>query len=270
MIIEITDAADERLNAFRWRERQLTTIAQRKGALGEGMFIAEGDLVVRRALEAGCTPDVVLCDPKCGNKFAEIVHHAGGTTLTASADIRREVTGLGVPLDAIGVFFRPHPADADSLIVTSQRIIVLDCVDNPSNVGTIARSAAALGWNALLLDSTSADPLARRALRVSMGTTFRLPFARVADVGSTLELLAGRGFAIVGLTPHHVTRTVASLRDVRIEPEQPRAIIMGSERQGLSEVAISGCTVLAKIEMAEGIDSLNVAAATAIACFALR
>ena len=270
MIIDITSATDERLHAFRWRERQLTTIAQRKSVLGEGLFIAEGDLVVRRALDAGCKPDVVLCDPKCAHEFADTVQQAGGTTLTASADIRREVTGLGVPLDAIGVFYRPQPADAHELIGTATRIIVLDCVDNPSNVGTIARSAAALGWGALLLDSTSADPLARRALRVSMGTTFKLPFARVSDVGETLTQLASRGFSIVGMTPNHPTRVVESLREIRLEPDQPRAVVLGSERQGLSDAALEHCNVLARIDMADGVDSLNVAAATAIACYALR
>ena len=270
MIIDIESASDERLHAFRWRERQLTTIAQRKSVLGEGMFIAEGDLVVRRALEAGCKPDVVLCDPKCAHEFAESVHQAGGTTLTASADIRREVTGLGVPLDAIGVFLRPPISDALDLINVSTRIIVLDCVDNPSNVGTIARSAAALGWNALLLDSTSADPLARRALRVSMGTTFKLPFARVSNVGETLQLLAARGFSIVGMTPHHPTKKVESLREIRLADNQPRAVVLGSERQGLTDAALEHCNVLARVEMADGIDSLNVAAATAIACYALR
>jgi tRNA G18 (ribose-2'-O)-methylase SpoU len=234
------------------------------------MFIAEGDLVVRRALDAGCKPDVVLCDPKCAHEFADTVQQAGGTTLTASADIRREVTGLGVPLDAIGVFYRPQPADAHELIGTATRIIVLDCVDNPSNVGTIARSAAALGWGALLLDSTSADPLARRALRVSMGTTFKLPFARVSDVGETLTQLASRGFSIVGMTPNHSTRVVESLREIRLAPDQPRAVVLGSERQGLSDAALEHCNVLARIDMADGVDSLNVAAATAIACYALR
>ena len=116
MIVTIDDALDPRLNAFRWRERQLTTIAQRKSALNEGLFIAEGDLVVHRALEAGCTPDVVLCDPKCASEFSDAVHNAGGTTLVASADIRREVTGLGVPLDAIGVFKRPPLVSVDDLI----------------------------------------------------------------------------------------------------------------------------------------------------------
>jgi tRNA G18 (ribose-2'-O)-methylase SpoU len=152
MIVTIDDALDPRLNAFRWRERQLTTIAQRKSALNEGLFIAEGDLVVHRALEAGCIPDVVLCDPKCAAEFSDAVHHAGGSTLVASADIRREVTGLGVPLDAIGVFKRPPLVSSDDLIAHSTRLIVLDCVDNPSNVGSIARTAAALGWDGLLLD----------------------------------------------------------------------------------------------------------------------
>jgi hypothetical protein len=167
MIVTVDDALDPRLNAFRWRERQLTTIAQRKSALNEGLFIAEGDLVVHRALEAGCIPDVVLCDPKCAEEFSDAVYHAGGSTLVASADIRREVTGLGVPLDAIGVFKRPPIISSDDLLARSTRLIVLDCVDNPSNVGSIARTAAALGWDGLLLDSTSSDPLSRRALRVS-------------------------------------------------------------------------------------------------------
>jgi hypothetical protein len=140
VIIEVDDASDERLNAFRWRERQLNTIAQRKAAQvnnleSNGMFVAEGDLVVRRALEAGCKPSVVLCDPKCAQEFAADVSKQGGITLSASADIRREVTGLGVPLDAIGVFHRPALRDAQSLIDSSTRLVILDCIDNPSNVG---------------------------------------------------------------------------------------------------------------------------------------
>jgi hypothetical protein len=133
VIIEVNDAADERLNAFRWRERQLNTIAQRKAAQANnlesnGMFVAEGDLVVRRALEAGCKPSVVLCDPKCANEFAADVSKQGGITLSASADIRREVTGLGVPLDAIGVFHRPALRDAQSLIDSSTRLVILEAM----------------------------------------------------------------------------------------------------------------------------------------------
>ncbi|TSA52829.1 MAG: RNA methyltransferase [Actinobacteria bacterium] len=275
MIIEVVDVLDERLNAFRWRERQLNTIAQRKAALGDdlkstGMFIAEGDLVVRRALDAGCKPSVVLCDPKCAQDFVSDIAQQGGITLSASAEIRREVTGLGVPLDAIGVFHRPALRDAQSLIATSTRLVILDCIDNPSNVGAIARSAVALGWDAMLLDTTSSDPLTRRALRVSMGTTFNLPYARITNTADTLSELAGRGFAVVGMTLTHTTRLVTPLPQVCIDASQPRALVLGSERQGLSESTIDACTILTSIPMASGIDSLNVASATAIACYALN
>lgn len=267
MIVTIDDALDPRLNAFRWRERQLTTIAQRRSALNEGLFIAEGDLVVHRALDAGCIPDVVLCDPKCATEFSGAVHKAGGATLVANADIRREVTGLGVPLDAIGVFKRPPIISSDDLIARSTRLIVLDCVDNPSNVGSIARTAAALGWDGLLLDSTSSDPLSRRALRVSMGTTFKLGFARFSNTSEILTQLHQSGFATIGLTPHHESSEVSNLRSIQLKGK--RALILGSERQGLSVASLEQCTQLATITMADGVDSLNVASASAIACFAL-
>ena len=275
MIIEVDDASDERLNAFRWRERQLNTIAQRKAAQvnnleSTGMFVAEGDLVVRRALAAGCKPSVVLCDPKCAQDFVADITQHGGITLSASADIRREVTGLGVPLDAIGVFHRPALRDAQSLISTSTHLVILDCIDNPSNVGAIARSAVALGWDAMLLDQTSSDPLTRRALRVSMGTTFNLPYARIADMPSTLSELVKRGFAVVGMALSHPSRPVVPMTHVQIDDTQPRALVLGSERQGLSQSAIDACTILTSIPMALGIDSLNVASATAIACYALK
>ena len=275
MIIEVADASDERLNAFRWRERQLNTIAQRKAAQvnnleSTGMFVAEGDLVVRRALAAGCKPSVVLCDPKCAQDFVADITQHGGITLSASADIRREVTGLGVPLDAIGVFHRPALRDAQSLISTSTHLVILDCIDNPSNVGAIARSAVALGWDAMLLDQTSSDPLTRRALRVSMGTTFNLPYARIADMPSTLSELVKRGFAVVGMALSHPSRPVVPMTHVQIDDTQPRALVLGSERQGLSQSTIDACTILTSIPMALGIDSLNVASATAIACYALK
>lgn len=275
MIIEVDDVADERLNAFRWRERQLNTIAQRKAAQvnnleSNGMFVAEGDLVVRRALDAGCKPSVVLCDPKCANEFAADVSKHGGITLSASADIRREVTGLGVPLDAIGVFHRPALRDAQSIIDSSTRLVILDCIDNPSNVGAIARSAVALGWDAMLLDTTSSDPLTRRALRVSMGTTFNLPYARCSDIASTLHDLAGRGFAVVGMTLTHPTKQVVQMNHISLADSQPRALVLGSERQGLSAATLDACTILTNIPMAVGVDSLNVASATAISCYALK
>jgi tRNA G18 (ribose-2'-O)-methylase SpoU len=269
MIEIVTDPGDERLDAFRWRERQLTTIAQRRSAIDHGRFIAEGDLVVERALAAGYSPDIVLCDPKCAERFDAPVTDVGGTVLVAPADVRREVTGLGVPLDAIGVFVRAPLPDASTLIASSTRIVVVDCVDNPSNVGSIARTAAAMGWNAMLLDATSADPLARRALRVSMGTTFLLPFTRVAHVPELLATLRDNGFDVYGLTPHDAHRDVMSLAKISSVDNDKRALVLGSERQGLSQATLDACSHLVRIDMAPGVDSLNVGSAAAVACWAL-
>ena len=268
MIVEVDRADDPRLDAFRWRERQLNTIAQRRNPNDTARFIAEGDLVVERALDAGCAPDVVLCDPKTATRFAARVHDAGGTTLVASADIRREVTGLGVPLDAIGLFVRPTPVALDELVASSRRLVVIDGVDNPSNVGSIVRSAAALGWDGLVLDSTSSDPLARRALRVAMGTTFVLPHARYHSTKELLSLLDAHGFESIGLTPSHPTRTVVDLSSLP-PTGAPRALVLGSERSGLSSDMANSCSTLARITMRDGVDSLNVAIAASIACYAL-
>ena len=269
MIIEVDRADDQRLDAFRWRERQLRTIAQRRNAVGEGHFIAEGDLVVERALHAGCIPEHVLCDPKTATRFADRIATAGGTTLVASADIRREVTGLGVPLDAIGVFRRPAVRTLTDIVASSKRLVVLDGIDNPSNVGSIVRSAAALGWDGLLLDTSSSDPLARRALRVAMGTTFALPHARYSSTNELIETLAAHRFDVVGLTPSHPTREVLDIASIA-SSSAPRALVLGSERNGLSAEMAEACAHLASIPMRDGIDSLNVAIAAGIACYALR
>ncbi len=265
-MIEIFTADDSRLDAFRWRERQLTTIAQRKAGLSAGHFIAEGDLVVQRALDADCVPDTVLCDPKQAATFNAQVTKSGGQLFVASVDIRREVTGLGVPLDAIGLFHRPIAVRADALIENCRRLLVLDCIDNPSNVGAIVRTAVALGWDGLLLDSSSADPLSRRALRVSMGTALNIPFARVDDIARTLSDLRDRGVTTIGLTPEP---NAIDISNVQIQPIERRALVLGAERSGLSELTLAQCMLHVNIPMISGIDSLNVAAAAAVACYTL-
>lgn len=265
-MIEIFTADDPRLDAFRWRERQLNTIAQRKAGLSAGHFIAEGDLVVQRALDAGCVPTTVLCDPKRAETFSTQVTQRGGQVCVASVDIRRDVTGLGVPLDAIGLFHRPPTVRADELIDTCQRLLLLDCIDNPSNVGAIVRTAVALGWDGVLLDSTSADPLSRRALRVSMGTALKIPFARMDDTAHTLANLRERGVTTIGLTP---TNSAIDISTVRLEPHERRVLVLGSERSGLSQSTLAECLLHVNIPMRYGVDSLNVAAAAAVACYAL-
>lgn len=265
-MIEIFTTDDHRLDAFRWRERQLTTIAQRKAGSNAGHFIAEGDLVVQRALDAGCTPDTVLCDPKRASTFDTLVTQRGGQVYVASVEIRREVTGLGVPLDAIGLFNRPIAGRAQTLIETCRRLLVLDCIDNPSNVGAIIRTGVALGWDGVLLDSTSADPLSRRALRVSMGTALKIPFARVDDMTNALAKLGDGGVTTIGLTP---ANSAIDISKVSIHAFERRALVLGSERTGLSEATLARCLLHVSIPMVNGVDSLNVAAAAAVACYAL-
>lgn len=265
-MIEILTADDSRLDMFRWRERQLTTIAQRKAGLSAGQFIAEGDLVVQRALDADCVPDTLLCDPKRAATFDAQVVQRGGQLFVASVDIRREVTGLGVPLDAIGLFYRPRGVKSSELVEVCRRLLVLDCIDNPSNVGAIVRTAVALGWDGMLLDSTSADPLSRRALRVSMGTALKIAFARVDSIATTLSDLRSRGVTTIGLTP---ALEAVNLAEVQLQLLDRRALVLGSERSGLSEATLAQCDLQVSIPMINGIDSLNVAAAAAVACYAL-
>jgi tRNA G18 (ribose-2'-O)-methylase SpoU len=267
MITTITSSQDPRLDPLRLNERQLTTIAQRRSTIAAGRFIAEGDLVVARALEAGYKPEVVLCDSEQAERLHLQVSQLGGQCLTADIEIRREATGLGVPLSALGVFFRPEPQTVDHVISNAQRIVVVEAVDNPSNIGAIVRCATGLGWDGLICDATSADPLSRRGLRVSMGSAFNLNFARTADVVATLKTLQAHDFKVFALTPDSSS---IDIDKVKLAPLQKRAIIFGSERTGLSEHALACADACVKIAMNPNVDSLNVAAAAAISCYALR
>jgi tRNA G18 (ribose-2'-O)-methylase SpoU len=267
MITTIASSQDPRLDPLRLNERQLTTIAQRRSTIAAGRFIAEGDLVVARALEAGYKPEVVLCDAEQAERLHQQVSELGGQCLTADIEIRREATGLGVPLSAIGVFYRPEPQTVDQVISNAQRIVVVEAVDNPSNIGAIVRCATGLGWDGLICDATSADPLSRRGLRVSMGSAFNLSFARTTDVVATLKTLQAHDFKVFALTPDSKS---IDIDKVGITPAQKRAIIFGSERAGLSEQALACADARVKIAMNPKVDSLNVAAAAAISCYALR
>ena len=267
MITTITSSQDTRLDPLRLGERQLTTIAQRRSTLAAGRFIAEGDLVVARALAAGYKPEVVLCDDEQATRFATNITALGGQCLTADIDIRREATGLGVPLSALGVFFRPTPLTENDVLAAAKRIIIAEAIDNPSNLGAIVRCATGLGWDGLICDTTSADPLSRRALRVSMGAAFNFRFARSNDIAETLRELNQRGFAVLALTPNN---SATDLSKIILEPNMPRAIVFGSERAGLSAETLASANYQVRIEMNPAIDSLNVAAAAAIACYALR
>lgn len=265
VLIPIEDPNDERLAPFRLRERSLNTRADRRERVAAGLFVAEGDLVVERALKAGCVPVAAFVDaenpPEVVQQFGPDVTVYGGGT-----EVRRMGTGLGVPLSVVALFRRPAPLDAES-VAKGRRVIALEAVDNPVNVGTVIRSAAALGWHGLLLDRTSADPLSRRALRVSMGTSFALPFARAASLVDHIREAREGGTLVVALTP---AAGAMPLEGVLPGWRQHVMLVVGSERAGLSKAVLDVCSVTACIPMAGGVDSMNAAAAVAVACYALR
>ena len=265
VLILIEDPLDPRIAPFHLRERGLNTRANRREHVAAGYFVAEGDLVVERALNAGCIAHAAFVDsvnpPLVTGRFDD-----GVVVYAATEEIRRVGMGLGVPLSIVALFHRPTPTDPMSLL-RGQRVLALEGVDNPVNVGAVVRSAAALGWNGLLLDRTSADPLARRALRVSMGIAFSMPFARAPDLASTIRHARDAGTLIVALTP---TRNSVPLHAILPGKDQPVILLIGSERTGLSRELLDAASIRSDIPMAAGVDSLNAAAAAAVACYSLR
>jgi tRNA G18 (ribose-2'-O)-methylase SpoU len=261
MIISVDYVADPRLDPFRWKDRQLASRLDRLEAVGAGLFVAEGDLVVERALHHGCQPIALLCDSDMAKVFSARVNDSV-EIFTATEDFRREITGLGVPLRATGLFRRPPLRSPDDLLSRCTRVVVAEAVDNPTNLGAIIRSAAALGWDGILLLAGSADPLARRALRVSMGAGLMLPFARLGHDDSLDALFLRHECTSYALTPD---AAAPNINDIDIRGVTRMALMLGSERDGLTTHTLSTAHQQVRIPMHAEIDSLNVGAAAAIA-----
>ena len=263
-LIPIDDPDDPRVAAFRFNERGLTNRIQRRSDAGEGLFMAEGALVVARALAAGCVPVSALVDarrpPTVTQQLINVIDVFAGGEL-----MRTAITKMGTPYSIVALFQRPKRATADEVAARTDRMILVEAVDNPLNMGSIARNGPGLGWNGLVIDSTSADPLARRALRVSMGQTLHLPHARVSDMSETVRTLRATGWLVCALTP---AVDAVPLEDV--VPADRVALLVGAERVGLTPDVMAAASVRAQIGMRGGVDSLNVAAATAVACWQLR
>ncbi|MGB0111841.1 MAG: RNA methyltransferase [Ilumatobacteraceae bacterium] len=257
--IRIEDPDDPRFRQFRLKERGLASRADKRDDAGAGMFLAEGDLVVERAIESGCRPVAALVDIE---RIPDVANRIDCPVYGGGERVRQVVSGLGVPSAILALFHRPPRPTVAELAATARRLVVVEAVDNPSNIGAIIRNAAALGWDGLILDHTSADPLARRSLRVAMGTVFALPHARTTTLVDDL-----RGLPDVEL--YAMTPDPAATPIDEITPGPRAAVLIGSERSGLSD-ALLGLARPVRIPMASGVDSLNAAAATAVACYALR
>jgi tRNA G18 (ribose-2'-O)-methylase SpoU len=231
----------------------------------QGLYIAEGLKVVERALRAGHRPLRALCAPRWfdGMRSTLPVHipiHVG------EEEELRNLTGYRVHRGALVAFARPENPGVAALAARARRLVLLEDLKEHTNVGAVVRSAAAFGIDALFVSPSCADPLYRRAVKVSMGTVFDLPWSRSSDWQADLELLQHEGFALAALTPDPAA---LDLRDLAADPPERLAWVLGTEGPGLTQDTRQRCTVQVRIPMAPGVDSLNVAAAAAVAFFAV-
>jgi tRNA G18 (ribose-2'-O)-methylase SpoU len=257
---EITDPADPRLADY----RDLRDVELRKHLEAEhGLFLAEGEKVVRRAVEAGFTPRSFLMAPRWLDGLADVLGTTDAPCYVMGEALAEEVTGFHVHRGALASLERRPLPSVGSVLAGAQSVLVLEDIVDHTNVGAILRCGAALGFDAVLLAPRCADPLYRRSIKVSMGSVFSLPWTRLPDWHDALPSLSALGFTTVALTlapdSTPIEEAVAGLGKV--------ALVLGSEGHGLSPRWEQSADRRAIIPMQEGIDSLNVAAATAVACY---
>ena len=231
----------------------------------QGIFIAESPKVIRVALNAGLTPLSLLCERKhLAGDAADLIARCGDIPIyTGSRELLASLTGYTLTRGVLCAMRRPQPRSVEDVCRGARRVVVIDSVVDTTNIGAIFRSAAALGIDGVLLTPTSCDPLNRRAVRVSMGSIFLLPWTYV---DSDLQELRAQGFrtAAMALTDRSIPLDAPILRS-----EERLAIIMGTEGDGLSAQAIQSADYVVRIPMYHGVDSLNVAAASAVAFWEL-
>jgi tRNA G18 (ribose-2'-O)-methylase SpoU len=232
----------------------------------EGLFIAEGDKVIRRALDAGYAMRSMLLEEKWLPSMADVVEQVDAPVYLAELAFLEQVTGYAVHRGALAAMARRPLPDALELAAGARRLVVLEEVNNHTNIGAVLRCAAGLGVDAVLLDPRCADPLYRRSVKVSMGAVFAVPWARLTPWPSALADVRALGFTVLALTPEPAATSLAALTP---EVTDRAALLLGAEGPGLSDAALAAADLRVRIPMAAGVDSLNVAAAAAVAFYAL-
>lgn len=264
-IYEITDFSAPELDVYaRLTENQLVNRADPLNAL----FIAESPLVIGRALDAGCVPVSFLMEKKhVEGKAGEILARCPDVPVFVSElEVLTQLTGFHLTRGMLCAMRRPLLPAAEEVCRSAQRIAVLENVMNPTNLGAIFRSAAALGMQAVLLTSAGSDPLYRRALRVSMGTVFQVPWSYLPENDAWTERLHRLGFKTVAMALREDSLHIA---DPRLQAEPKLAVVLGTEGDGLASDTIAACDYTVRIPMTHNVDSLNVAAASAVAFYQL-
>lgn len=265
-VIRISDFGAPELDVYaRLTENQLVNRADPQNAL----FVAESPVVIERALDAGCVPVSFLMEDKhvegkgralierCAEDIP--VYAAPLETLTA-------LTGFHLTRGVLCAMRRPALPPAEELCRSVRRVAVLENIMNPTNIGAIFRSAAALGMDAVLLTREGSDPLYRRAVRVSMGTVFQIPWTYLPEDRPYTELLGELGFKTAALA---LREDALDIHDQRLAGEDRLAVVLGTEGDGLAADTIECCDYTVRIPMSHGVDSLNVAAASAVAFYEL-
>ena len=270
-VIEITDFTAPELDVYaRLTEAQLLN----REEPAKGLFIAESPKVIERALDAGCQPVSLLMERKhIDSQAKDVVARCGDIPVyTSSLDILTKLTGFQLTRGVLCAMRRPKLPSVEEAVKGARRIVILENVMNPTNVGAIFRSAAALGMDAVLLTPGCSNPLYRRAARVSMGTVFQIPWTFIGSEMSDwpergMEKLHELGFKTAAMA---LRDDSVSIDDPKLLAEEKLAIILGSEGDGLTNDTIADCDYTVRIPMYHDVDSLNVAAASAVAFWQLR
>ena len=268
-IIKITDFMDRELDVYaRMTEAQLLNLDNPE----QGLFIAESPKVIERALDAGYIPVSLLVEKRhITGEASGIIGRCGEIPIyTADFEILTQLTGFQLTRGALCAMRRRKLPSVEEVCRNAKRIAVLENVMNPTNVGAIIRSAAALNIDAVLLTQGCSNPLYRRAIRVSMGTVFQIPWMFLEDEDSVeqsgIQMLQELGFKTAAMA---LSDDSVSIDDARIMKEEKLAIVLGTEGDGLAPMTIAECDYTVRIPMSHGVDSLNVAAASAVAFWQL-
>ena len=269
-IIEITDFHAPELDPYaRLTQNQLRNRLEPE----KGIFIAESPKVVDRALDAGYKPVSLLMERKqITGPAAGILSRCGDAPVyTADREMLAELTGFELTRGVLCAFHRPAPRPVEELCKNARRVAVLEGIVDSTNVGAIFRSAAALNMDAVLINPSCCDPLCRRAVRVSMGTVFQVPWGQLGETPADwpekgMDILHSLGFKTAAMA---LSDRSVSIDDEQLAKEPKLAIVLGTEGDGLAAGTIASCDYTVKIPMSHGVDSLNVAAASAVAFWQL-
>ncbi len=265
-IIPIESLGDERLSLYiGYNEPQLLHINEP----APGVFIAETPMVIERALEAGAKPLSFFVEDKNLERddIQNLIKRAGEPDVfTAPLGVINKITGFNLTRGVLAAFLRPPLPDPNDLLSFCKNIVVLEDIVNPTNIGAIFRSAAALSAQCVLLTAGSSDPYYRRSARVSMGTVFQIPWTYIPAGEDTVDLLHSRGFTVISMA---LTDDAIPVNDPILKGAVKRSVVFGSEGAGLCEHTLSKSDHVAIIPMHNNVDSLNVAASSAVALYEL-